>query len=77
MDANTAWSTRSKVALCFWRSCVTTIETVGIEVQCAQHLRVRWRILRFPAGPHSGSRLVHVSASPPTIPDGGISPVRF
>lgn len=50
---------------------------VGIEVQCAQHLRVRWQFRRFSAGPQSGSHLVHVSASPPTIPDGGISPVRF
>ena len=51
--------------------------SVGIEVQCAQQSRVRWLIRRFPSGPHSGSHATHVPASPPTIPDSGISPVRF
>ena len=50
---------------------------VGIEMWRARHPRVRWRIHRFPDGPQSGSHNAHVSTSPPTITDCGISPVRF
>src|SRR5262249_8879040 len=41
------------------------------------HLRVRWLIQWFPAGPQSGSHHAHVSASLPAIPSSGISPTRF
>jgi hypothetical protein len=51
--------------------------TAGIEVQCAQQHSARRRGRRFPAGPHLGSHPIHVLASPPTIPEGGISPFRF
>ncbi len=38
--------------------------------------RVRWLIQRFPDGPQSGSHNnANDSTSPPTIPDGGFSPV--
>ena len=50
---------------------------VGIEVRRARDRRVRWPIQRFPDGPQSGSHSCDVSASPPTIPEGGISPFRF
>ena len=50
---------------------------VGIEVRRPRDGRVRWLIQPFPVGPQSGSHGHDVSASPPTIPDGGFSPVRF
>jgi hypothetical protein len=53
----------------------TRVSHVGIEIPRAC-CRVRWLVRRFRAGPQSGSP-GHVSVSPPTIPDGGISPVRF
>ncbi len=48
---------------------------VGIEIGRA-HGRVRWLVRCFRVGPQSGSH-GHVSQSPPTIPDGRISRVRF
>ena len=41
---------------------------VGIEMQRAQHRRVRWHVNQFPDWPRSGSHNAHVSASPPFHP---------